>query len=37
MAIVADQVSFAGSANIKYDATGSKTGLTTGKGVALMQ
>jgi Flp pilus assembly protein TadG len=35
-AILASRVSFAGGANIKYDATGLKTGLFT-KGAALLQ
>ena len=36
MAVVADEVSFAGSSNITYDPTGQKTGLFT-SGVALLQ
>jgi hypothetical protein len=35
-AIVADEVSFTGAANIKYDSTGLKTGLFS-KAVALVQ
>jgi len=37
MAIIADSLTLTGSASILYDSTGQKTGLTTAKGVALMQ
>jgi hypothetical protein len=37
MAIVADKLSVTGSASIKYDPTGQKTGLFSSKGVALVQ
>ncbi len=37
MAIVADKLSISGSASIKYDPTGQKTGLFSSKGVALVQ
>lgn len=37
MAIVADTLAITGSASIKYDPTGQKTGLYTSKGVALVQ